>query len=218
MNLLIFFMGASIGSFFMTAAERGDASVLLGRSRCACGKILTIWELIPVIGYVVQGGRAHCGTKIPSIYPIVEGCTGFFTMLFVRSVGPLEALFFLTLVFPACEDLIRREIHVWALAPAFLIATLALYHHRTLLPALFVVLFFAALAYIGGLGEGDVYVAGVISVFLGPYTVRALILTFLSAGAFALVLLLKGADRKDEVPFVPFFLLGYAMNFWMHVL
>ncbi len=215
MNLLCFMIGASIGSFFMTAAERGDASVLFGRSHCICGKTLQAWELIPVAGYILQGGKTHCGAKIPPIYPVVETCVGLGTLFLLRSGRALETLFFLSLLFSACEDIVRHEIHVWGLIPAFLIACYAALIHRIFLPTPVVILFFAILSYMGGIGEGDIYVAGVMALFLGPNTLAAMLLAFLIGGAFALVLILRGADRKAEIPMVPFLLLGYVASFWV---
>lgn len=215
MNLLVFFIGASFGSFFMTAAERGDASVLSGRSHCVCGKTLRAWELIPVAGYILQGGKTHCGAKIPTIYPVVETCAGLGTLFFLRSGRALEALFFLSLLFSTCEDIVGHEIHLWGLIPAFLLASYAASFHHTFLPTLVVILFFALLSYMGGIGEGDIYVAGVIALFLGSDTLRAMLLTFLIGGAFALVMFLRGADRKAEIPMVPFLLLGYVASFWV---
>lgn len=215
MSFLFFWIGASFGSFFMTAAERGDASVLSGRSHCVCGKTLRAWELIPVAGYILQGGKTHCGAKISPIYPVLETCTGVGVLFLLRSGRTLEALFFLSLLFSACEDIVRREIHVLGLIPAFLIACYAASFHRTFLPTLAVILFFAILSYLGGIGEGDIYVAGVIALFLGPNTLGAMLLTFLIGGAYALVMFLRGADRKAELPLVPFLLLGYVASFWV---
>lgn len=215
MSFLVFLIGASFGSFFMTAAERGDASVLSGRSHCICGKTLRAWELIPVAGYILQGGKTHCGAKISPIYPVLETCTGLGMLFLLRSGRALEALFFLSLLFSACEDIVRHEIHILGLIPAFLIACYAASFHRIFLPTLAVILFFAILNYMGGIGEGDIYVAGIIALFLGPNTLEAMLLTFLIGGAYALVMFLRGADRKAELPLVPFLLLGYVLGFWM---
>lgn len=215
MNLLVFMIGVSFGSFFMTAAERGDASVLSGRSRCVCGKTLSAWELIPVAGYILQGGKTHCGVKISPIYPIVETCAGLGTFFLFRSGRALEALFFLSLLFSMCEDIVRHEIHVLGLIPAFLIACYAASLHHFFLSMLAVILFFSLLSYLGGIGEGDIYVAGVIALFLGRDTLWAMLLTFLIGGVFAIGLLIRGANRKSELPLVPFLLLGYLASFWV---
>lgn len=79
---LIFFVivaavfGAVMGSFLNCAAWRiaHGESFLKGRSRCPdCGHILTPLELIPVLSWVIQGGKCrNCGKKIPVRYPLTE--------------------------------------------------------------------------------------------------------------------------------------------------
>lgn len=68
-GILLFFLGACMGSFVTCAADRYHAreSVLHGRSRCpACGKTLGFTELIPVLSYVFLRGRCRsCGAPIP---------------------------------------------------------------------------------------------------------------------------------------------------------
>ena len=214
MSIIVFFVGASLGSFFMTAAERGDASVFSGRSHCVCGKTLTAWELIPVLGYLFQGGKTHCGADISPLYPMIETCAGLGTLFLFQSGRPLETLFFLSLVFSASEDIVRHEIHIGGLFPSFLLACYACFFHRTFLPAIVAALFFAALSHLGGVGEGDIYVAGVIALFLGPNTLRAMLFAFLIGGVVAFVLYLRGADRKAELPLVPFLVVGYVASFW----
>ncbi len=68
MNVLIYRLGSGFG--------------FRGRSKClSCGKTLSARMLVPVLSYVVQGGRcAHCRTKLSRQYPIVEIMTG---LLFV---------------------------------------------------------------------------------------------------------------------------------------
>jgi leader peptidase (prepilin peptidase) / N-methyltransferase len=76
-------------------------------------------------------------------------------------------------------------------------------------------LFYAALAfgYRGGMGLGDVKLAGVLGLYLGylglgPLLVGALA-PFLLGGLFALILVvLRRAGRKSRIPFGPWMLAG----------
>jgi leader peptidase (prepilin peptidase)/N-methyltransferase len=62
----------------------------------------------------------------------------------------------------------------------------------------------------GGLGMGDVKLAGVMGLFLGPAVAPALVTAFLAGSlAGAAVVLRRGVGaRKQALPFVPFLALG----------
>jgi len=67
--VLMTLAGAAAGSFAALAAERllrGEA-VLWDRSRCrSCGTVLGARDLVPLIGYPLLRGRCrHCGARIP---------------------------------------------------------------------------------------------------------------------------------------------------------
>lgn len=86
--LLIFFMGASIGSFLPVVFYRRKRRIPLtmtSRSVCDyCGKPLDVLALIPVIGYLLIGGKSRCcGKRLPVKYPVFEFLMG---MLFVIAV------------------------------------------------------------------------------------------------------------------------------------
>ena len=68
-----------IGSFLGLVIDRLPAgrSVLWGRSACAhCGRALGLRDLVPVLGWLAQGGRCRrCGQPIGRIYPVLELAT-----------------------------------------------------------------------------------------------------------------------------------------------
>ena len=81
--ILIFVFGTIIGSFLnVVICRHGTGRGLGGRSKCAVtGKTLHWYELIPIISFLVQGGRTrHGGMKISWQYPLVEAGTGFMFM------------------------------------------------------------------------------------------------------------------------------------------
>lgn len=87
--LVIFTLGAIIGSFLNVVALRYNSgmSVSKGRSKCfSCSKELKWYELIPIFSYVYLHGKCKtCKTKISAQYPIVEFCTGLvFVLIAVR--------------------------------------------------------------------------------------------------------------------------------------
>lgn len=63
-------LGAAMGSFTACAADRfADGQPLVrGRSRCdSCGHVLAARDLIPVLSFLLCGGRCrYCGARIPS--------------------------------------------------------------------------------------------------------------------------------------------------------
>src|SRR5260221_13795396 len=77
----LFLFGLAIGSFMNVLALRYDGDhflfdpkVIGGRSRCPyCKHTLRWFELVPLVSYVVQGGKCrNCGARISIAYPIVE--------------------------------------------------------------------------------------------------------------------------------------------------
>lgn len=83
MNLLlflfVFFVGCIVGSFLNVAILRGvEKESFGGRSKClSCGKILSWFELIPVVSFLMQKGRCRsCGAELSWQYPLVELGTG----------------------------------------------------------------------------------------------------------------------------------------------
>ena len=69
-----------LGSFINLAADRipRGESVIRPRSHCrACGRTLNVIDLVPVVGYVLRGGRcATCRTTIGAAAPTVEAASG----------------------------------------------------------------------------------------------------------------------------------------------
>lgn len=58
----------------------------------SCGHKIRAWENIPVISYLVLGGKcASCKTGISPRYPIIEAVTALFSVVTVFVMGPTEA-------------------------------------------------------------------------------------------------------------------------------
>ena len=77
---LVFFIGASIGSFLNVCIGRWPAgeSVVRPRSRCPkCGHQITWYQNIPIVSWLALRGRCRgCGEPISVQYPIVELVVG----------------------------------------------------------------------------------------------------------------------------------------------
>ena len=74
----------------------------------------------------------------------------------------------------------------------------------------FLSLLTAALAYPAGMGMGDVKLAGVMGLYLGPSVAVALLVAFLAGSLFGVAKIAREgpAARKSAIPFGPFLALG----------
>ncbi len=85
--VLFFSFGLIIGSFLNVVIYRYQTKSLGGRSACmSCRSKLEFYELIPILSYLVLGGRCKsCKTKISMQYPLVELITGvIFASIFFK--------------------------------------------------------------------------------------------------------------------------------------
>ncbi len=84
--------GLLIGSFLNVCIHRWPRgrSVVKPRSHCVrCRKTIAWYDNIPVLSYVILGGRCrHCGRRISLRYPTVELITGLLFFFFVWTLGP----------------------------------------------------------------------------------------------------------------------------------
>jgi leader peptidase (prepilin peptidase) / N-methyltransferase len=112
------------GSFINLASDRlpRNESLIRPRSHCrACGRQLNLIDLVPVVGYLVRGGRcASCRTAIGSSSPAVEAVCGllmlaslvFLGLAFGALVGfaavLLVGLAAVSLAWHAREGVVRR--------------------------------------------------------------------------------------------------------------
>jgi len=84
MALIMFIFGAIFGSFLLVIGTRLPLkeNVITGRSRCDhCKNELRWYELIPIISFIIQGGKCrYCHKKISVNHLVIEIITG---LLFV---------------------------------------------------------------------------------------------------------------------------------------
>ena len=214
-------------------------SVLGPPSHCPdCGHQLAPLELVPVFSYLALRGRCRvCRGRIPARVPMAEAAGavlfGFAVWRYgVTADAVLAAVFFGFLLLIAIIDLehklVLNKVPLLALPVAF-VSTLAwspdLREPVLLLDSWYLslvvdalaaglagFLIFVTLAVLsrGGMGGGDVKLAGVVGVWLGLKLLPvALLLAVLFGGATALALLVsRSLRRKDAIPFAPFLCAG----------
>jgi leader peptidase (prepilin peptidase) / N-methyltransferase len=221
-------LGAIAGSFLNVVAHRlpRHESLVRPASHCpSCGTPVKPYDNIPVVSYLLLRGHCRsCRTRISPRYPLVEALTAALCVGAVLAHGSaagiaLSVTLVLVLVPAALIDLEHRIIPNRLTAAG---AVLALLIGVALDPggeperliagvSAGAFLLAAALAYPGGMGMGDVKLAGVMGLFLGRAVGAAIVIALLSGVLLgAVVIARKGAreGRKTAVPFGPFLALG----------
>jgi leader peptidase (prepilin peptidase) / N-methyltransferase len=220
-------LGLIIGSFLNVVAyrlPRGE-SIVKPRSRCtSCGTEVRALDNVPLISWLALRGRCrHCEAQISARYPAVELLTALVFAAIVLARGATVDLvlylpFAAMLIAVAAIDLehgivpnaILAPMAVWAVAVGAIVAPAKLPEHLIAGAAAFAFLLVAALVKPGGMGMGDVKLAGVMGLYLGVAVAPALLAGFFAGSVVGLAIMLRhGAGaRKRTVPFGPFLALG----------
>lgn len=99
--IYIFIIGTIMGSFFNVVAHRlsNNESIIKPGSHCEnCNHLLKWYELIPIISFLIQGGKCRqCHTQLSWWYPLIEIITGLFYLFSYLYFG-LSYDFFISLV------------------------------------------------------------------------------------------------------------------------
>jgi leader peptidase (prepilin peptidase)/N-methyltransferase len=219
-------------------------SIVAPRSACpTCGHQLKAYELIPVLSYIIQGGKCRgCQSRISPIYPIVELLTGILFVTAPYLVGWSGELFIALSLVSMFMIIIVSDIHYMIIPDKILIWFAGIFLlERVFWPLTpwwdslvgavtgFLLLLIIALVSRGGMGFGDVKLYALLGLVLGFKLV--LLSFFLSTlygaviGGFAL--LFKIVKRRQPIPFGPFIAAGTLsayywgselINFYIHFL
>jgi len=221
-------MGALAGSFLNVVVHRlpRRESLVRPASHCPhCGVPVKPYDNIPILSFLLLRGRCrNCSGRISPRYPLVEALTAALCVGAVLShqsaAGIALGVTLVLLVVPAALIDLEHRIIPNRLTAAGAILALALGtaldptgEPERLLAAAGAggFLLLAAIAYPGGMGIGDVKLAGVMGLFLGRSVAAALVVALLSGALVGMVIIAhKGAraGRKTAVPFGPFLALG----------
>ncbi|MDO8886493.1 prepilin peptidase [Candidatus Oleimmundimicrobium sp.] len=241
--ILIFFLllGLIVGSFLNVCIYRIpiNESIVKPSSKCPkCKKPLKPWDNIPLLSYLVLGGKCrYCREPISLKYPLVEFITGvLFALAFLKfdlSLSLVLGIFLISvLVVLTFIDLSYLIIPNKIIYPSLVIALALVAINFFTVPFLPLVgaknPLFSICGFLGGggflflvailgekifkqevMGGGDIKLAALLGIFLGWYVWLALFLGFLFGSIVGVTLmLLKQKGRKDFVPFGPFLALG----------
>jgi leader peptidase (prepilin peptidase) / N-methyltransferase len=220
--------GLAVGSFLNVVAwrlPRGESLVAPG-SRCpGCDHAVRPYDNVPVLSWLVLHGRCRdCRARISARYPLVEATTAVLAIaVALTQHGAHDVLLGLVLVallVPIALIDFDHRIIPNRLTAAGALAALAigLATDPAAVPEQLIAaaaaggfLLVAALARPGGMGMGDVKLAGMLGLFLGRDVAVALLVALL-AGALvgAVVIAGRGVQRgrKTAIPFGPFLASG----------
>jgi leader peptidase (prepilin peptidase) / N-methyltransferase len=221
-------LGAVFGSFLNVVVHRlpRHESLVTPASHCPkCGTPVKPYDNVPILSWLLLRGHCRgCGASISVRYPLIEAATAALCVAAVlthrsASAIALSLVLILLLVPAAVIDLEHRIIpnRITALG-AVLALALGLALDPSGEPGRLIAaaaaggfLLLAALAYPGGMGMGDVKLAGMMGLFLGAAVAPALLIALLTGVTLGVVVIArKGAQqgRKTAIPFGPFLALG----------
>jgi leader peptidase (prepilin peptidase)/N-methyltransferase len=241
-EVTIILMGFIFGSFLNVVIYRLPLkkSIVIPGSRCpSCGKIIRFYDNIPLLSYIILGGKCrNCKTKISLIYPAVELFTAFsfwLTYVYFKHLpvyAGFNALFLCLLIALALIDYKHQILpNELTLGGAVIFLIYAFFNPiitpvNAFISAFGAALFFAGIYFfylkvrkIEGLGQGDIKMILLLGAFLGTH--KLAIAIFLASFAGLVVglffIIFKGKDLKMKLPFGTFLSLGsYISVFWGH--
>ncbi|WP_100402205.1 prepilin peptidase [Bacillus sp. FJAT-42315] len=227
MNLLIFLYGLLFGSFFNVVGLRvpEGQSIVRPRSACpSCGHQLQAKELVPVLSYMIQGGKCRaCRACISPLYPLTELLTALLFLYAYLFFG-MTMEFVMALLFISMLMIIVVSDLAYMIIPdkVLLFFLLLFVGGRMILPLQpwwdslaggtigFVLLLLIAMASKGGMGGGDIKLFAVIGFVVGT---KSVLLTFFLAcllgATIGLILMMFGVVKRGKpMPFGPFIALA----------
>ena len=228
--VLFALLGLTVGSFLNLCIDRLPLgrSIISPPSHCdACQQRLKTWDLVPLFSYLWLRGRCrYCGAHIPRRLPLVELATALLFALLSWQYGLslqlaialiYASLFLVIFVIDLEHGLVLDNVVYPGMALAFVFSFFwpwpeLVWPDIGVLSALlggaigFGLILIPYLISRGGMGGGDVKLAGLIGLVTGfPLVFFALFLGILGGGLVAIALLISGVkSRKEPIPFGPF--------------
>lgn len=231
--ITFFIFGMVFGSFFNVVGLRVPLGEVFtnDRSRCPhCKKELTAFELIPVLSFMIQGGKCrNCAVPIQMMYPIVEFGTGLLFAFAYFKLGFTWELVTILLLISLSMILIVSDIAYMLIPNKILLCFLPFFIVLRIINPLdpwwssiagafggFLLVMMIILVSRGGMGAGDMKLLGVLGIVLGLG--KVLVTFFLACLVGAIVgMLLKGFNklaRKQPIPFGPYIVLASLFTYF----
>lgn len=233
MSIIIFALGLIIGSFINVCTYRipREESICYPLSTCpGCGERIKIYDLIPVISYVILRGKCrNCKEKISIEYPIIELLTAFLFLFIYLTFGTsyemiknIVLVAFVEII--AIIDFKTMEVYNSLTYTAMAIGILNVFIEKFIfgvpmltyvlgaaIPAIFI---FIINKLTGGFGEGDIDIFIIIGLFLGIKLNGLTMFFSIIVGAVGAIIfiLAKKLKKKNAMPFVPCIFIGLIIS------
>lgn len=226
--LLFALLGLAVGSFLNVCCDRlpQRQSIIRPPSHCgSCLQKLKVVDLVPLLSYLwLRGHCRYCGTRIPLRLPLVEVGTALLFALLCWHYGlspqlPMALIYACIFLVVFVIDLEHGLILDIVVYPGMVLAFVFSFFWLELgwpglgvLSALlggaigFGLMLLPYLISRGGMGGGDVKLAGLIGLAIGfPHVLIALLMAIIVAGVLAIALIAsRRRTRKQTIPFGPF--------------
>ncbi|WP_375708054.1 prepilin peptidase [Companilactobacillus sp. RD055328] len=211
---ILFVLGSCFGSFINLLGMRipMKQSIIYPRSHCdSCKKNLTWYELLPIVGYLINLGKCrHCKTTISRYLPLNELILGAsFTFIFINKIdGLFRIVLLMFLLLFATMDYFYGIILPIFLIPNFVILFL-LHPQISLLNCFIFLICLSCFSYISkGFGFGDVEILSFLALFLPLYD--CLLIILISCLLCLLVELVK-QNFDYAIHFIPYIYLATTL-------
>jgi prepilin signal peptidase PulO-like enzyme (type II secretory pathway) len=222
-----FLLGASLASFLNATLYRLEKGykypeIIKVGSHCEkCERLLTWWELIPILGYILTKGRcSECGESINIYYPISELYLGltFLTFLIfgISWYMWIVILFLFTLSYFDVKDkeVYQEHVHVFlGLCVLFLIINFEI--SNIYLPVIFTLFFLLLNRIKKSFALGDILVLLGLGILISWQQYLVMFwLGILIALLYSVTLILKEkVDIKEvKVFMIPFFTISFTIT------
>ena len=233
----MFIIGAVLGSFYMVVGDRlsNNESIVVPRSHCSkCNYILSWYELIPIVSYIIQRGKCkNCHTKLSISYMLIEILSGILFALSYCLYG-FNYEFFMSIIISSLLIIIYVSDFKYLIIndePLIIAITLSIITNFIFLGTIkglyliisgLVMFIFMYLVKLFGdkafkresLGGGDIKLAFFIGCTLGlRLAFVSLIIASFLALPYASYYVVKKQER--EIPFGPFLITGVLITFML---
>lgn len=231
MGLIFLTYGLLIGSFLNVCSYRipREESVVFTPSHCTgCFSKIKFYDLIPVISYVILGGKCRtCKSKVSIKYPAIELLTGilyfFIYQFYGLSLLSLKLIIMVSfLIVISMIDYETQDVYSITTYPCILLGIIfsiaGKYYLNDniskyligLIVAIVVIGIFVIATRGRGMGAGDIEIAAICGIYLGWQNILVTLFFASIIGAIygIVLIILKSKKRKEPIAFGPFLFFG----------
>lgn len=210
---LLFFLGASLGSFLTLILFRvhQKISIIRPRSFCdCCHHPLNIKDLIPVISYLFCRGKCRfCNYNFSSQSFQMEFYLGLSLVNWGLTFDWLALI--IEIVMGICYLTDLQELRIYTICPLILIACVLPFRLDNLISSLFLTTILFIVSFLKkGLGVGDILLLFPLFLFLG--ITMSLFFLILSCSLVIVIYLLSQHFIQKKIPFVPYLSWGFLFT------